>query len=78
LWENFNPHCQPPWDDPDDDTFVAPIRSAYRNPGVVFGRAADPAPEPGAGFNSAGQFDSAFPDAPESAAGVARTLSRGL
>jgi hypothetical protein len=30
------------------------------------------------GFNAAGQFDSAFPNAPEDAAGVGRTLSRGL
>lgn len=29
IWEVFNPHCRPSWNDPGDPTYVAPIHSAY-------------------------------------------------
>jgi len=37
LFDDFNPHCQPPWRTPDDEGFAEAITRVYRNDKVVFG-----------------------------------------
>src|SRR6185437_2163337 len=40
VWEDFNPHCRPPWVKPDDPNFTEPLGRAYhggagnKNPGT--------------------------------------------